>query len=324
MKISIVIPTYNRVESLKRVVSALYAQTSYPVDEFELIVVSDGSTDGTIDYLRQLTPPFPLVPIQQKNQGPAAARNTGVGAARGEIILFLDDDVVPAPQLISEHYRLFCEHGDGIVVLGPMITPADTVLSPWVDWEQNMLVKQYEAMSRGDWEPTGRQFYTGNSSVYRRHLLAQGGFDSSFKRAEDVELAFRLEKQGLRFYFNPQAVGYHYAQRSFASWIGIAYAYGSNDVIFHQKKGQTWLLPTIKKEFFQRNPFIRILSNLCVDHPQAAKLAIYLLKQAALISYRLNLKRASGMALSGIYNLRYYQGIADQLGGWKKLFQGNF
>jgi glycosyltransferase involved in cell wall biosynthesis len=321
VKVSIVIPTYNRVASLKRVISGLCEQ-SHPADDFELIVVSDGSKDGTIDYLRQVTVPFHLVSIQQANQGPAAARNTGIAAARGEIILFIDDDVVPAPQLISEHLRLFREYGDGIVSLGPMITPADANLSPWVEWEQNMLVKQYAAMERGDWEPTGRQFYTGNSAVYRRHLLAQNGFDTMFKRAEDVELAYRLEKQGFHFYFNPKAVGYHYAQRSFESWIAIAYSYGSNDVIFHTQKGQTWLLPIIKKEFNKRNPIIRVLSRQCVDHPRKQKLAINLLKQVALASHNLRISRISSMALSGIYNVRYYQGISDQLGGWEKFSRG--
>lgn len=322
MKISIIIPTYNRINNLKRVLCALEKQT-FPLNDFEVIVVSDGSSDGTIEFLNQLHSPYQLVPIQQANQGPAAARNRGIAQAKGEIILFIDDDVIPEPQLVAEHARLFAEQGDGIVVLGPMLTPPDAVLSPWVAWEQDMLAKQYEAMNAGQWTPTGRQFYTGNSSIFRYHLLEKGGFDPEFKRAEDVELAYRLEKLGLRFCFNPQAAGYHYAQRSFDSWMAIAYAYGVNDVIFHQNKGQNWLLPTIKNEFFQRNIFIRILSNLCVDHPGRVKLMTSLLKPVAFSSYRLNLKKITRMALSGIYNLHYYQGISFQLGGWRYLFHEN-
>ena len=68
-----------------------------------------------------------------------------------------------------------------------------------------------------------------NTSLGSHHIL--GGFDASFRRAEDVELAYRLAKQGLRFLFNPKAIGYHVAERSFNSWIAIPYAYGRNYVI---------------------------------------------------------------------------------------------
>lgn len=320
VKISVVVPTYNRLSSLKRLITGLETQT-FPAEDFEVVIVSDGSNDGTDQYLKQLQTHFRLVSVSQKNEGPAAARNRGVENAQGDIILFLDDDILPAPQLIAEHYRVLTEHDQNLIVLGPMVTPKDFELSPWVEWEQNMLVKQYEAIQFNLWQPTARQFYTGNSSVYRCHLLTSRGFDPTFKRAEDVELAYRLEKDGLRFTFNPQAIGYHYAQRSFSTWMAIAYAYGENDVKFHQVKGQTWLLPTVKKEFYQRHLFIRILCSLCVDRPWLAKLAIVLMQQAVGACHRLRLRRVTSMALSGIYNLRYYQGIADQLGGWKKLFQ---
>ena len=81
-----------------------------------------------------------------------------------------------------------------------------------------MLAKQYKAMTRGDCEATARQFYTGNASVLRRHLLAVGGFDSAFRRAEDVEMAYRLDGSWSHFAFEPAAIGLHYAARSFDSW----------------------------------------------------------------------------------------------------------
>jgi len=66
---------------------------------------------------------------------------------------------------------------------------------PWVRWEQEMLMKQYKALLRKDWPATARQFYTGNASVRRSHIVAAGGFDEGFRRAEDVELAYRLDKR---------------------------------------------------------------------------------------------------------------------------------
>jgi glycosyltransferase involved in cell wall biosynthesis len=323
MKISVVTPTYNRINSLQRMIRGLEKQT-FPADDFEVIVVSDGSSDGTIQYLKQLCTPFRLVAVEQPNGGPAAARNKGIELAQSEIILFLDDDIYPAPQLIEEHVRVLNQYGENLVVLGPMLTPTDFKLSSWVEWEQKMLEKQYQSMSLQLWKPTARQFYTGNSSIYRRHLLATDGFDPAFKRAEDVELAYRLGQLGLQFFFNHNAIGYHYAQRSFASWMNTAYVYGHNDVIFHINKGQTWLLPTIKNEFFQRHRLIQVLIHQCVDRPILSKIMIGLLKGTAIVSNSLRLSKVTAMSLSGIFNLRYYQGISDQLGGWKNLIEENF
>ena len=74
-----------------------------------------------------------------------------------------------------------------MVVIGPMLNPLNYKMSPWVRWEQDQLAKQYHAMNMGSWEPTARQFYTGNTSLERTWLIDSGGFDPSFRHAEDVE-----------------------------------------------------------------------------------------------------------------------------------------
>jgi len=321
MDISIVIPTYNRLSSLKRVLAGVEHQM-VPLASFEVVVVSDGATDGTDQFLTEYEGPLNLRPVLQVNAGAAAARNAGIQTAVGDLIVFLDDDVVPAPQLLNEHLRVHADQGENVVVLGPMITPDDFDMAPWVQWEQAMLVKQYTAMADGKWDPSPRQFYTGNTSLRRSHLLSSGGFDTQFKRAEDVELAYRLADQGLRFLFNPQAVGYHYAQRSFASWLDIPYAYGRNDVIFASDKGQSWLLGAVWREYWARNVLVRTLTRLCLDRPILSRPMLKLLEAIASVSYKQNLKSLAAQAYSGIFNMRYYQGVADQLGGRKVLFAG--
>ena len=320
VKISIIIPTYNRINGLKRVLAGLEKQ-DFPRDSFEVIVVSDGSTDGTLAYLSSLKTPLNLSFTNQKNGGAAVARNHGFAQARGEVILFIDDDVAPASDLISEHIR-FHELNSNTVVLGPMLTPGDYKMSPWIQWEQAMLAKQYEAMLANRWEPTARQFYTGNTSLARKYLIEAGGFDPSFRRAEDVELAYRLAGLGLRFVFNPEAVVYHYAERSFNSWISTPYAYGANDVTFTQKKGQQWLLPVVFEEYHHRHRFTKILAQVCLDRSLISRTVIHSLKLAAQVSNLLSLKNISQLAYSGIFNLRYYQGVADQYGG-RKIFFSN-
>jgi glycosyltransferase involved in cell wall biosynthesis len=314
VRVSVVIPTYNRLERLKDVLRGLEDQT-VPCEAFEVVVVADGCSDGTDAYLEEIETPLQIKGLQQPNGGAASARNYGISQATGDIVLFLDDDVVPAPQLIAEHLRCFDASGDEVVVLGPMLSPPNFRYSAWVAWEQRMLVKQYNAMQAGLWQPTGRQFYTGNSSVARRFLVAAGGFDPAFRRAEDVELAYRLADMGLRFQFNPSAVGYHYAKRSLASWMKTPYAYGSNDVIFYSEKGQSWIMPTMRKEFKTRNPLIQLLVRTCINRHLLSKVVIAGLVGMTQAGYWLGLERVCNVALSGIFNLRYYQGVADQSGG---------
>jgi GT2 family glycosyltransferase len=319
--ISVVLPTYNRLDQLKQVVAGLERQ-NFPRHQYEVIVVSDGAVDGTNEYLKGLKTTLQLRPILQRNQGVAAARNHGVYRAKGQLILFVDDDVVPEPELIGQHWQSHQEHGDDVIVLGPMNSPPDFPMSPWVLWEQRMLLKQYESMVQGRWQPTARQFYTGNTSLARHHIVAVGGFDPAFRRAEDVELAYRLADRGLRFVFNPAAVGHHYARRSFNSWLEIPYAYGRNDVIFTQRKGQHWLLPTIMYEFHGRHSLIKLVARLCLDRPRLSAATVQALNSVAHIGHHLRLPFLPRFAYSGIFNLRHYQGIADEIGGRDAFFQG--
>lgn len=320
MKISLVIPTYNRLDSLKRVLTGLEKQQDVALSDFEVIVISDGCTDNTNEFLQTIKTPLNLVALLQQNGGAAAARNNGINNGCGELVMFLDDDVYPTPRLIAEHLETHQSHSNAIAVLGPMFTPDDFDMSPWVQWEQAMLEKQYSAMREQKWEPTARQFFTGNTSLPRKYLLEQGGFDTQFRRAEDVELAYRLAEAGLKFVYHEKAVGYHYAHRSFASWFDIPYSYGVNDVIFAQQKGQIWLLSAIWQEFYQRNVGIQGLVRLCLERPFLSKTCTNMLLKAAQISHANKRPNIANKAYSGVYNLRYYQGVADQFGGRNKFF----
>src|SRR5215831_5598296 len=90
---SVVIPTYNRIERLRHVITAL-EQQAYPSDAYEVIIISDGSTDGTHAYLEMVRSTLQLRWFSQDNRGPAAARNTGIEKAGGEFVVFIDDDLV--------------------------------------------------------------------------------------------------------------------------------------------------------------------------------------------------------------------------------------
>jgi GT2 family glycosyltransferase len=302
------------------VITAL-EQQAYPSDAYEVIVISDGSTDGTDAYLEGLHSTMRLRWFPQANRGPAAARNAGIQKAGGEFIVFIDDDVVPEPQLLGEHARSHREAGKDVVVLGPMLTPEDFEMAPWVRWEQEMLMKQYRALLRGDWPATARQFYTGNASLRRSQILTAGGFDEGFRRGEDVELAYRLANKGLCFVFNMQAVGMHFAERSFGAWLDTAYTYGRNDVIFARDRNQKWLLSAIRREFRDRHFFVRSLVRVCRGRSRLTRIASSALGLAADAASLLRASDIERFAYSGLFNLQYYNGLLNELDDAHFLFK---
>jgi glycosyltransferase involved in cell wall biosynthesis len=321
MKVSIVIPTHNRLNQLKKVLAGLENQT-YPAEKFEVLIVSDGSTDNTDEFLLSAVSPLQLRSFFQSNQGAAAARNLGIAQAVGDIILFLDDDVFPVPELIEEHLRFHSLYGDCAVVIGPMVAPPDYEPSPWVRWELEKLAEQYHDMTTGKWAPTPRQFYTGNTSLAHHHLVESGGFDPNYRRAEDVELAYRLAHRGLKFLFNPRATGYHYAIRSFPSWLAIPYAYGRNNVVFSRQAGQAWLIDSVFKEYQNRHPLIQTLIRLCLDRPGITAVVTAALAHIIQANHLLKLKLLPEMACGALFSLRFYQGTADELEGRNAFFRG--
>lgn len=311
--LSVIVPTFNRVDRLRRVLTALSVQ-ELEVD-FEVVVVSDGSTDGTDEYLAGDDVPIAVVSRRQENSGPAQARNHGIGVARGDIVVFIDDDLVPAPNMLARHLAVHRELGGDVVVTGPMLDPADFELSPWTKWEQQMLRKQYDAMRDGLYGATARQFFTGNASIRRQHLLAVGSFDPQFRRMEDIELAYRLDDLGLRWVFAPDAIGYHYAERSYEAWLRIAHDYGRNDVTFGRDHARAGVLRSVASEYRNRNPLLRILLRLSVPSEQFSRTVQRPIERFAHSRWSSRLERASRWALSCAYNDAYYRGVADELGG---------
>ena len=115
IELSIVIPTYNRVNHLQICLEALNRQTQ-AADDFEVLVVVDGSTDATIERLKSFETSYLLRTIWQENHGQAHALNRGITEAKGRYILFLDDDIVADPRLVAEHLRAHHDHLNAVVV----------------------------------------------------------------------------------------------------------------------------------------------------------------------------------------------------------------
>ena len=311
LHLSVVIPTYNRRERLGLVLRGLARQSVQP-DQFEVVVIDDGSVDGTAEWLESQTFPSALRVLRQKNSGPATARNKGVEAARAPTILFIDDDVVPNPDLVREHLRAHAAE-PRVAVIGPLLSlPRYRQL--WVAWEQRKLERQYTSIMRGEWKPTFRQFWTGNASVSRELLLEVGCFDTTLRRAEDVELAVRLALRGVSFRFNPAASAVHHAERSLAAWSEMHRSYGRVETTICSPLGVERGLNRLAHNWSVLRPETRKLVGACLGHPRTTAATVKLLSAAIEAAALLRIEPLAFAGCSALANVLYWSGAAEAIG----------
>lgn len=313
--ISVIVPTHDRLDRLHRVLTALGHQELHPSIGFEVVVVADGCSDGTDQYLWEGHTPIPVVPLVQPNAGPAVARNRGAALASGDLLVFVDDDLVPTTHMLARHLDAHRRHGPDSVVIGPMLGPADHRPTPWIAWEQRMLDRQYDAMSSGRWEPTARQFWSGNVAVPAALFAATGGFDPTYRRFEDVELGFRLEDQGARWVFEPAAAGLHYAERSYGSWLANAQAYGTNTVRLASERDDPDLVTMVEQEDLGRHPLRRFGEAVVIGGPHRLGTAATLVRRRAERLARRGEAggRALAAGLSLVYGAEFRRGFSAAL-----------
>jgi glycosyltransferase involved in cell wall biosynthesis len=290
------------------------AEQTYPLDKFEVVVVVDGGTDGTPQMLESLSLPFTLRVIRQEQSGPSVARNRGAQEAAGDLVIFLDDDLLPVPGLVREHVKVH-EQDAQAVVLGRFLGAKGEKKGGWNVWEEQILDKHYRRLQTGKRAPAGRRLYSGNFSVPRGLFLAAGGFDVTLKRGEDVELGLRLERHGLRFHFNPDAAAVHRGFRSFTSWCNSAYMYGRCDVELTQVRGHSDVLPQALSWFYKLPAATQWVVRLSVGRPALRAAMIWMLKTVSGGLNALGMHRLSHYGYGGIYKLQYWEGITDALGG---------
>ncbi len=207
MFFSIVIPTYNRLPILQKCLRALEQQwlrDDSIITGYEVILVDDGSTDGTLEWLTFHNHEFPHVrSLAQDHQGPAAARNLGVESAKGDTIIFIDSDLV-----VTEHFLQ--AHADALVK-GEQELGSDRLFTyGWVINTCNFDNPTSEPYKVTDF--SAAYFATGNVAIARKWLEKVGLFDTRFQLYgwEDLELGVRLKQLGLKLIKCPAAVGYHW------------------------------------------------------------------------------------------------------------------
>jgi glycosyltransferase involved in cell wall biosynthesis len=237
---SVVIPTYNRKPILEKCLRALEHQqlrSNSLVDGYEVVVVDDGSTDGTLQWLEYHASELPHVrSLAQNHKGPAAARNLGVEQAKGDTIIFIDSDLVVTEHFLQAH--------------------ADALVQGQQQLGNNCLFTYGSVINTCDFDnPTSEPykitdfsaayFATGNVAIARQWLEKAGLFDTRFQLYgwEDLELGVRLKHLGLKLIKCPAAVGYHwhppFALEQIPKLIEKEIQRGRMGVLFYQKH-PTW------------------------------------------------------------------------------------
>jgi GT2 family glycosyltransferase len=214
LPLSVVIPTYDRAPVLARCLAALRAQAVGPGEDFEVVVVDDGSTDETAQVVERAKAGWgpSLRYASQANAGPAAARNHGTALARGERILFLGDDAIAGRHLVRAHLAAAAGLEGVWAVVGLIVPEHAHRLSPFEQYlEESGLQFDYAPVRRDPQNLPFAMFYTANASVPRAALEQVGGFNERFRDAcwEDVELGYRLAGAGVRFRYAPEAQVVH-------------------------------------------------------------------------------------------------------------------
>ena len=225
-KISIVICTYNRADMLRVALESLGRNQLFDMREYEIVVIDDGSTDHTEDVVKDLNLLCALQYYKIQHGGRSVARNRGIKEARGDYILFVDDDIIAPPDLLQEHYDHHRRYPHS-VIRGPIINVTEH------------RIPEGRAVSWRDF--SSAFFCTCNASVNKFAIVAIGGFDEDFVEYgfEDNEIGWRLREKGWNARFNQKAIVYHYKpimqKDQLSEMVQRAEELGRSAVAYHAK-----------------------------------------------------------------------------------------
>jgi glycosyltransferase involved in cell wall biosynthesis len=259
-QISVLIATHNREERLRRCLDALAKQTLEP-SRFEVIVADDGSEDDTAAMAAKLELPFALRFLTLPKGGKSAALNAVLPEARAEVCLFVDDDVIASPELLSEHLQAHREEPRALC-LGKLVQ-RQPVSKDWfvraypVSWNE-----RYAALE--DREPDWADCYGGNFSAPTASLRAVGGFDLALKSIEDVELGFRLVEAGCVPVYRAAAEALHDDEKDRGRILHDIVDYGRFCAVFGEHRHELrprllgWYRDTTPRELAIRGTLLRL------------------------------------------------------------------
>lgn len=257
-EISVILATHNRRQMLGRCLHALEQQTQDP-SSFEVVVADDGSSDGTVEMLRGLEAAFALTTLDLGKVGRAAARNAAIEAARGPVVVIIDDDVIAEPELVAAH--LAAHREERVVGLG-RLTQAPPGGRDWYAAEFAQTWNEHFDRLEGR-EVHWADCYAGNFSAPREALLEVGGFVER-AQGDDVEIGYKLAQAGCALRYLPQARALHDDCKSRARLIDDSFQQGARqrDLVHEHPDMEPylygWFLATSRREVALRRALLAL------------------------------------------------------------------
>ena len=324
--ISIIIPTHNRAEILKRNLLAFDHQSI--LIKYEVIVVVDKCEDNTIlllDTLRKEVT-YPLVYFISTAGQASVARNIGAKNAKGELLIFLDDDIIPSKNFLSEH--VLAQESNSVVIgySKPVIFPKPSLwqLNARLWWED-----RFKEMNQAGHRFNYKDFFSGNFSISSELFGKIGGFNESLIRSEDYEFGIRLINNNVKFIFSYQVLGYHHESNDLHIWMKRVALDGGSDVVLAN------LYPELKNSLFIRNPLYELnkkssslmmeIRNYIVHNYFLLIMMLPLIKLTLSLFERLRFRFWWNKSLGILYELCYWKGVQKSFNSnkeYKKWLKG--
>ncbi len=300
LEISVVIPTYNRIETLRHVVPSLLDQRIAP-DAYELLICDSNSSDGTAEYVAQVHATRPNVRhLAGAYTGRAMARNAGIAQAQGELVLFNDSDIIADPNLLRAHLTRHRRERERAAGRSVAVVGWEVQVRSLEDYER----KRDRPQERGSLHPPSRRrlswlyFLTGNASVRREDLVRVGCFDESFTGYghEDLELGYRLHQAGIAIVYEPDAINYH-----------------CQDVPHDDQIAKMKLAGRSTVRFYRKHPHFAVMANLGMT-PVSLGLHSALTKMPWMLEFFDRRTARSKFARDLLGQYHYVSGIKTALG----------
>jgi glycosyltransferase involved in cell wall biosynthesis len=224
---SVLIPSYDNKDDLLPCIECLREQ-SFPHDRFEVVVVLDGSTDGSREALCGLSTPFRLQVIEQPNAGRAAALNRAAAAARGRLLIVTDSDILVHPDFVRSHVDA---HAAADVVIGPIPLSDRSPVNFLTEGVRRWAERHEESMRQRKGGFSCSEIYGANLSIRKDHFDALGGYRVDLRRTEDFQLGKKILLAGHSIVFCPEARAEHVYDKTVDAWCRDFY----QDGISHSK-----------------------------------------------------------------------------------------
>jgi glycosyltransferase involved in cell wall biosynthesis len=318
--VSVVIPSYNRRDLLAHVLEALGRQ-DYPNDLYEVIVVLDGSTDGSAEMVRSMVPPYRLQLLEQSNSGQGAARNRGARRASEPLLVFLDDDIIPAPELLTAHAAGNASSGSRHVGLGACPSALRDTRA-WSLLRRSWWEDHFARKAEPDHPWTALDYSSGNSSVQREFFFSCGAFDERFKaRNEEQELGFRYAENGASFGYHPNARGWHHFETDLRKGLEEHRGQAYYDVELVRKHPRLRSRVTIAAYARRNHLGMSSRAHFAYEHARAlAALVPFALRVATACEF-LRLRRCYHLLTGWLMAHAYLSGLRDAIPDQRRLLE---